>query len=84
VVVDLAGRTRLSTPVVQILLAAARDGVALHLQGASPGVMAGLQALGVDAAFRLEEVAAWRSGCSPLTIRAPCATSSASRSKAQA
>lgn len=58
VLVDLAGCARLPTPVVQILLAAARDGVRLRLRGASPGVGAGLRALGLDAALPLEEVAA--------------------------
>lgn len=56
VTVDLTGRSRLPTPVVQILLAAVRDGVRLRLERASPGVAAGLRALGVEAILPVEGV----------------------------
>jgi anti-anti-sigma regulatory factor len=44
---DLSGVARLSTPAVQVLLAAARDGVRLRLAGAGPGVTQALALLGV-------------------------------------
>ncbi len=58
VLVDLTGCPRLPTPVVQILLAAARDGIHLRLQGASPSLAAALRALGLSAALPLVGVEA--------------------------
>lgn len=58
VLVDLSDCPRLPTSVVQILLAAARDGIRLRLQGAAPGLEAGLRVLGLDRALPLDGVPA--------------------------
>ncbi len=58
VIVDLTDCLRLPTPVVQLLLAATRDGIRLRLQGAAPGVEASLRVLGLDGTLPLDGVTA--------------------------
>jgi anti-anti-sigma regulatory factor len=51
---DFSGVHRLSTPAVQVLLAACRDGVRLRLSGAGPGLAQALGLLGVAGFLPLE------------------------------
>jgi anti-anti-sigma regulatory factor len=55
---DLGTTPRLATPVIQVLAAAARDGMRLVLTGVTPSLAATLRVLGLDSVLLPEGAAA--------------------------